>query len=82
MVGVHWEAPLGKREITIPTFESPSQVPENQAQRTSLFLSWRREIGRMSLATWLGPLRRFVLAHPWDVDVEGVGFCWSVARRA
>src|ERR1017187_4281543 len=36
----------------------------------------------VSLATWLGPLRRFVLAHPWDVDVEGVGFCWSVARRA
>ena len=29
--------------------------------------------GEMSLATWLGPLRRFVLAHPWDVDVEGVG---------
>ena len=47
LVGVHWEAPLGKREITIPTFESPSQVPENQAQRTSLFLSRRREIGRM-----------------------------------
>jgi hypothetical protein len=36
----------------------------------------------LSLATRLGPLRRFVLAHPWDVDVEGVGFCWSVARRA
>jgi hypothetical protein len=36
----------------------------------------------VSLATWLDPLRRFVLAHPWDVDVEGVWFCWSVARRA
>jgi hypothetical protein len=38
----------------------------------------------LSLATWLG------LGHfgglfwptPWDVDVEGIRFCWSVARRA
>jgi hypothetical protein len=36
----------------------------------------------LSLATWLGPLRRFILAHPLGVDLEGVGFCWSVARRA
>jgi hypothetical protein len=37
----------------------------------------------MSLATWLGPLRQFVLAHPWDVEVwDDVPFCWSVARRA
>ena len=28
-------------------------------------------VALLSLATWLGPLRRFVLAHPWDVDVEG-----------
>ena len=30
----------------------------------------------------VGPLRRFVLATLWDVEVGGARFCWSVARRA
>jgi len=38
--------------------------------------------GKVSLATWLGPLRRLFWPTPWDVDVEGARFCWSVARRA
>jgi len=31
----------------------------------------------LRLATWFGPLRRFILAHPWNVRVE-----WVVFRSA
>jgi len=31
------------------------------------------------LASWFGPLRRFILAHPWNVRVERVLFRSAVA---
>jgi hypothetical protein len=33
----------------------------------------------MRLASWFGPLRHFVLAHPWDVEVLGIFFPVVVA---
>jgi len=38
----------------------------------ALFRRYKSQsLGPVTLATRLGPLRRFVLAHTWDVDVEG-----------
>src|ERR1039458_4358833 len=37
------------------------------------FNSLSKKRQNLSLATWLGPLRRFVLAHPWDVDLRELG---------
>ena len=34
---------------------------------------------RVRLASWFGPFRQFVLAHPWDV--EGLGKYSSRSRR-
>ena len=46
-------------------FESPAAVKPSQLAET--FGTTRG----MRLASWFGPFRHFVLAHPWDV--EGLG---------
>jgi hypothetical protein len=36
------------------------------------WFDWRLAVGAfLGLASWFGPFRQFVLAHPWDV--EGLG---------
>jgi hypothetical protein len=76
------------KKMTMPSRSGPSRSTSRSwaipgwASQLCSNRCWSKSKTEVSLATRLGPLRRFVLAHPWDVDVEGVGFCWSVARRA
>jgi hypothetical protein len=37
-------------------------------------------LSRLRLASWFGPFRQFVLAHPWDV--EGLGDIHPVISTA
>ena len=43
----------------------------SQGLCVGLCVRFMRQTGLVCLASWFGPFRQFVLAHPWDV--EGLG---------
>jgi hypothetical protein len=49
-------------------------------EMTVLLILLITSIAKMRLASWFGPFRQFVLAHPWDV--EGLGNIHPVVGAA